>query len=310
MQRLPLCVGVRIEVLMSRKWFMVILAVVLNCTWAACDSSSPPTNPTSPSAPSAPAVPVPQPTGMQVAGTVADGAWRPSVGATVEVLNGPNAGLSTSTDSRGQFRLSGSFDETTEFRATKDGFVAAVRPLPTRCERCNPNWWIHFVLESVGQKADLAGNYSLTFIADACAGLPDEMHTRTYDATATSTSSPGGPADTHFVFTVSGAPFRAGYNQFMVGVTGDYFSGFLGDLHGDPGILEQIAPAASLGFEGVPSASIGSSNVSTIDAAFDGVIDYCEGSSETNARFSCTPTDGSAHVRCQSKNHRLILTRR
>ena len=81
---------------MSRKWLVVILAVVLNSAWAACDSSSPPTNPTSPSTPSAPAVPVPQPTGMQVAGTVADGAWRPSVGATVEVLNGPNAGLSTS----------------------------------------------------------------------------------------------------------------------------------------------------------------------------------------------------------------------
>jgi hypothetical protein len=258
--------------------------------------------------PSAP-VPVPQPAGIQVAGTVADGAWRPFIGATVEVLNGPHAGLSTSTDSRGEFRLSGSFNETTEFRAAKDGFVAAVRPLPTRCERCNPNWWIHFVLESVGPKADLAGNYSLTFVADACLGLPDEMRTRTYDATATSFSNPGGPADTNFVFTVSGAPFRTGYNQFTVGVTADYFSAYVGD-HGNPGILEQVAPTTSLGFEGVPSASIGSSNVSTIDAAFDGMIDYCEGSSETNTRFSCTPKDGSAHVRCASKNHRLILTRR
>jgi hypothetical protein len=290
---------------MSRKVLMVILTVILNSALAACGSSSP----ASPLGPSAP-VPVPQPAGLQVAGTVVDGAWRPFFAATVEVLNGPHAGLSTSTDSRGQFRLSGSFDETTEFRATKDGFVAAVHPLPTKCETCIPNWWIHFVLESVGAKADLAGNYSLTFVADACAGLPDEMRTRTYDATATSISSPSGPANTHFVFSVSGAPFRAGYNQFMVGVTGDHFGGFLGDLHGDPGILEQITPAATLGFEGVPSASIDPSNVSTIDAAFDGVIDYCESSSETSTRFSCTPKDGSAHVRCASKNHRLILTRR
>lgn len=294
---------------MSRKVLMVTLAVTLNSVLAACDSSSSRTNPASPSATSAP-VPVPQPTGMQVAGSVADGAWRPFFGATVEVVNGPHAGLSTTTNSRGEFRLSGSFDETTQFRASKDGFVAAVRPLPSRCEPCNPNWWIHFVLESAGPKADLAGNYSLTFVADACPGLPDEMRTRTYDATATSFSNPGGPADTQFVFTVSGAPFRSGYNQFIVGVTGDYFSGFLGDLHGDPGILEQIAPAASLGFEGVPGATIGSSNVSTIDAAFDGVIDYCEGLSETSARFSCAPKDGAAHVRCTSKNHRLILTRR
>ena len=291
---------------MSRKVLMVILTVMLNSVLAACGSSSSPASPLVPST----SAPVPQPAGMQVAGTVVDGAWRPFFGASVEVLNGPHTGLSTTTDSRGQFRLSGSFDATTEFRATKDGFVAAVRLLPTKCEPCNPNWWIHFALESVGPKADLAGNYSLTFVADACAGLPDEMRTRTYDATATSISNPGGPANTHFVFTVSGAPFRTGYNQFMAGVTGDYFSGFLGDLHGDPGILEQIAPATSLGFEGVPGAPIGPSSVSTIDAAFDGVIDYCEGSSETSTRFSCTPKDGSAHVRCESKNHRLILTRR
>ena len=290
---------------MFLKVLLVILLVVLNGSLAACDSSS--SDPVSPSVPS----PVPaQPAGIQVAGTVVDGAWRPVLGATVEVLNGPQAGLSTSADSRGQFRLSGAFDGTTEFRAAKAGFVASVRSLPAKCEACNPNWWIHFELESVGPKADLAGSYLLTFVADACAGLPDEMRARTYDATARSISSPGGPANSHFVFTVTGAPFRTGYSQFNVGVTGDYFSGFLGDLHGDPGILEQIAPAVSLGFEGVASASIDSSHVSTIDAAFDGVIDYCEGSSETSARFSCTPKDGSAHVRCSSKNHRLILTRR
>ena len=43
------------------------------------------------------------PVGMK--GTVADGAFRSLAGARVEVLDGPQAGMTTTTDSRGEFSV-------------------------------------------------------------------------------------------------------------------------------------------------------------------------------------------------------------
>ena len=293
---------------MPRQLLLVIPTLLLAGVLGGCDSSpsSTPTAPSaSPSSPSAPP-PVPEPTGTQLAGTVADGAWRNLTGAMVEVLNGPNAGLKTSTDSNGGFRLAGAFDETTQFRATKDGYVAAVHSFPSKCDQCNPNWWLHFALDTVGPSADIAGNYSLTFVADC--ELPAAIRTRTYDATVTARSRPSGGAN-YYSVTLGGAAFHPGYNEFTLGVSGDYLSGFLGNLHGDPGIVEQLAPTTYLGFEGVPSATIGTSDVSTIIAAFDGGIVYCDGNSEMGATFSC-PSNAVVHKRCESKSHQLVLTRR
>ena len=284
---------------MSRQLLLVIPTLLLAGALGGCDSSPSP-SPTAPSAAqSAP------PAGAQLAGTVADEAWRIIAGATVEVLNGPNAGLSTSTNHNGEFRLAGAFDETTQFRATKDGYVAAVRSFPSKCDPCNPNWWLHFMLDTVGPRADIAGNYSLTFVADC--ELPAAIRTRTYDATVTARSSPSGQH--YYSVILGGAAFHSRYNGFDVGVSGDYLSGFLGDGHGDPGIVEQLAPTTYLAFEGIPSATIGTSDVSTITAALDGAIVYCERNSEMGSSFSC-PANAVPHGRCQSKHHQLILTRR
>ena len=108
----------------------------------------------------------------------------------------------------GTFRLAGDFDETTHFRATKDGHVASTLPLPPACAACNPNWWIHFSLEALAPHPNLAGDYTLTVIANsACASLPDEVRTRTYDATVTLRSGPEFPANSRFDVSLSAPPF-------------------------------------------------------------------------------------------------------
>jgi len=302
---------------MSRRILAVVFMFTLACGLGACDGTSttsptPPAQPPSPGQPPPPATPpISQQTGVQLAGSVSDGAWRPLANARVEVVEGPQAGLSTTTDGSGGFRLSGAFDATSRFRATKDGYVAATWPLPNPCGPCNPDWWIHFSLETLGPKVDLSGNYRLTFVADpACRDLPAELQTRAYDAKVSTMASSNGPANTHFSVTVSGASLHGRYDGLMLGTTGDYVSGWVGDLHGDPGVLEQIAPTTYLGFEGVPTASIGTSDVSRVVAKFDGAIDYCERKSEMGPTFSCAAAEALAHVRCVSPSHQMILERR
>jgi len=125
----------------------------------------------SPSAPSTPAAGNPPGTGIGfMMGTVSDTAFRPLAAATVEVLDGPQAGLTTTADAAGHFSLSGTFDETTRFRATKSGHVTSTRTLQPFCAPCHPNWWINFSLEVLTPPVNMAGEYTATFIADNVSG--------------------------------------------------------------------------------------------------------------------------------------------
>ena len=254
----------------------------------------------------------PQPTPprtVQLAGTVSDAAWRPLAGARVEVVDGPHAGLATTTDAKGEYRLSGTFDDTTHFRATKDSHVAATWPLPAICDRCNPQWWIHFYLEALAPPARIAGDYTLTFVADsACAGLPDDARTRTYEATVTLTSRPGDPANSRFDVTLTGGTFVEHYNSFTIGVVGDYIKTDIGDGHGAPGLVDQIAPHAYLTIGAEIATSV--IDTSTIAGSFVGTFERCELPSEWGGtRYRC---DGGAvsHARCFSQSHSFSLRRR
>lgn len=277
-----------------------IVLLVLAQGLAGCEGL-PPTGPS--------AIPPPTPTGIQLEGTVSDAAWRPLAGARVEVVDGPQAGLSTTTDARGAFRLAGTFDDTTRFRATKEGHVAATWPLPLRCAACNPNWWIHFYLESLAPHANIAGDYTLTFIADsACAGLPDEARSRTYGATVTLASGSGEPANSRFNVTVTGGTFLEHYNSFTIGVAGDYLMTDIGDWgHGAPGLVEQVAPNTYLTLGGAIATSV--TDASTISGAFHGAVDRCELTTEWASRSSCAG-EAVARAHCLSQNHQLILRRR
>jgi hypothetical protein len=288
---------------MHRQLFRIVLALVLAHGLAGCGGSKG----AAPSAPSSAPVAVPPPNQLQMAGTVSDSGFRHLAGARVEVVDGPQAGTWTLTDAGGEFRLAGTFDDTTRFKATKEGHIAVTSTLQAHCAPCNPNRWIHFFLPLVAPSANIAGDYTLTFTADsACAVLPNTV--RTYAATLVPVTSSYHPANTLYNGTVSGAAFLEGYNGFVVGVAGDYIAGWIGDLHGDPGFVEQVAPTTYFALGGGAVGSV--TDGSTIAASFDGFLDSCELQSAMGSRYSCTPGPTAIRAQCNSRNHRLTLTRR
>jgi hypothetical protein len=248
--------------------------------------------------------PTPNANAIVIAGYVQDRAWRPLIGARVEALDGPDAGGATITNEKGEFRLVGEFDPTTRFRASAEQHRDLIGVLPPRCDRCNPNWWLYFSLETEAASVDLAGEYSLTFVADrACTTLPEEFRRRTYPATVRL-----GYSAAQFKVSVRGGRFLAGYDEFLIGVAGDSFAAILGDLHGSPGVAERLDETTVLGFEGEAQASLGSSNASIV-AEFDGVISYCELRGKPAARYACLSEQTAAKALCTSRSHQLILER-
>jgi hypothetical protein len=84
--------------------------------------------------------------------------------------------------------------------------VTADAALLPNCDRCNPKRWVHFFLSVVEPAVDLAGNYTLTFIADsACVKLPERVRTLSYDATISpgDLNWPGFPAQAGTSFKVT-----------------------------------------------------------------------------------------------------------
>jgi hypothetical protein len=175
-----------------------------------------------------------------------------------------------------------------------------------------------FYLAVLAPPVDLTGAYSLTFIADGtCVDLPSEMRERTYGATITVDSKPNTPASTAFKVAVSGAPFLGSLSGFGIGVAGEHVGFWLHGGH-DPALVERVAEGAYLAFSGVASASV-TASTATITTPFDGWIEYCVMKSEMGQPYNCgtsnwtgEPIPGQALTRahCESKNHRLILTRR
>ncbi|MGE3840454.1 MAG: carboxypeptidase-like regulatory domain-containing protein [Vicinamibacterales bacterium] len=239
---------------------------------------------------------------------VLDTGFRPLVGARVEVVDGPEAGRSATTDENGSFSWTGSFDSTTRFRASKEGHVNATQAWKCSVAVCGPGAatpWVGFYLDVLAPPVDIAGHYTLTILADAtCADLPDEARSRTYAATV-SPNAPSSAAITSYTVTVSDASFPEGFDNFSIGVAGDYL-GF--SLHGghDPPIVEQLTANTYFAVSGNAAATIGTSGVSAISAAFDGWIAYCAAPSPMSAFYSC----GMSKTQCESSHHRLMMTRR
>jgi hypothetical protein len=284
------------------KRFAAILFLTL--AGASCgEHRSVPPSVTAPSPIAPSALTAPPGGSLFMRGTVSDTAFRSLAGARVEVVDGPQAGLSTTSDARGEFSLTGLFDDATRFRATKEGYVTATRTLQPFCAACNPNWWINFSLEVPAAPVNVAGDYTLTFVADSgCGTLPDEVRTRTYTATIAPASNTG-PANASFPLKVSGALEGAGTGGLGMGVAGDYVAIWLEFL------VEQIAPNTFLSFGGLAAASIGTTTGSTIALPFDGTIDYCVTKSDVGRYEECYK-GLATHKQCASSNHQLILTRR
>jgi hypothetical protein len=225
---------------------------------------------------------------FQLSGVVLDRAMRPIAEALVEVVDGREAGRSTSSNASGEFSFTGGFLLTETLRVSKAGYLTETRPYTSG---------IYFLLAMVTPSVNLDGDYTLTMVADpSCVGLPEAMRTRSYAVTVAGYGM------------VSGATFFNGYHEFGTYIAGDYVR-FEFDLDGSPWLVENPAPNTYLAFRGAATALVGVP-VSPISTAFEGLIDYCAMESAMGAFYNCSAGPRVVHVSCSSKTHRLTLTPR
>jgi hypothetical protein len=259
-------------------------------------------------APSPQTAPVPQPAPPPVIrGQVADSAFRPLRGARVAAVDGPSAGTSTTTDTNGLFSLAGTFDSSTRFSAEMEGYITATGTW-TQCATCAIPW-LGFTLALPTPPVAVAGEYTVTFIADnACTDVPAEWRSRTYPATmAPYPQSSGRPVDTAFELTLNEGTFLGGLDTIYVGVAGDAIAMWFGGE--GPYVVEEVAPNTYLGFDGAIEV-VATAPVRSITASFTGWVDYCALSAPMGQYYNCPAERALARSECQSSNHQLIVTRR
>ena len=228
-------------------------------------------------------------------GTVSDTAFHYIADATIEIINGTSAGLKTKSDSGGQWGFSGAFDDSTQFRATKDGYESAIQSLGPFCAVCNPNRWVHFALAVHATPANVAGSYDMTVIADRCAGLPAQLQTRTYAVTLPPT------ANAYFSISPAGANFVPGWNLVEGGVAGGYVGLWFETL------VEEVAPGSYLMIGASAGGTVDPEHPGTITMRADGRISYCTVDPPSGGFEPCLRR---AAVSCDSPQHTIILTRR
>ncbi|HEX7282310.1 MAG TPA: carboxypeptidase-like regulatory domain-containing protein [Vicinamibacterales bacterium] len=301
-----------------RRHHAALLLILGAMAGAACNSSPvtaiTPTAPTSPVGTASPALS----TGVAISGKVYDTGNRPIGGATVEVLNGPSAGLRTTSMIDGGFNLSGEFTADTQFRATREGHEPDVKNLTPYCERCNPHHWVFFALGLPQAPADIAGDYTVTITTAAtCTTLPGHARQRTFTATLVPTPDQPTRAITRFRAMVAGAnivPIVA-WEGLWFNVAGDYIELVTGDLHGQPGIVEQTDVNAYFTVDGIATTTLSASGATKIEMALDAQIVHCELKSGelplgADGRFSCPASRAVTSTVCSSRNHQLVMTRR
>jgi hypothetical protein len=289
-----------------------IATLAISVLAASCDSQAGKTSITS--GPTAPSVIANVPVGELIRGTAYDSAFRPIAGARIEIVAGPGTGRSTTSDSVGQFTLTvpDKVEDTMQIRASKDGYVAASVQPQADCERCNPRRWVFFYLDVLEPPVQLAGDYTLTFVADrSCTNLPEELRTRTYEATvaAARINYPGYPASstTSYEVTIKGSIFSDTYQYLGLNVAGHFVNISIGD-HTDPGVAERVAPDTYFTFGGSTTVTVGSP-ATTIAAPFQGWIEQCTLKSAVGSRYDCGPAKAASVTRCDARGHEIILRR-
>ena len=283
---------------MPRPIVLLILAIVPAC---GSDHSSP--------YPTAPSSPVPQVLQQQgLSGFVSDTAFRSVAGAKVEVLDGPHAGMTLMSDVQGLVSFAAAFSTPVTLRASKEGYITLSKASQTSAPGGRP--WVAFQLEVVAPPVNIAGDYTLTLVADsACTDIPNELRRRSYSATVAPQPNASARPGTFYTLTPGGGPFVHGHDNFTIGVAGDY-AAFMVYQGEDFGIVEEIAPATFFGFYGEGRLSVGAQQPSTLSIPLDGAIDYCALKPGSLWNSACNSSVPIAHAQCTSKNHQLILTRR
>jgi hypothetical protein len=281
----------------------VLALVLVTQGLTGCGGSERTSVPSAPSQVSLPSSPPLSLDGIVVTGIVQDTVFRTLAGVTVEILDGPHAGMSTVTGSGGWYSLRGAFDDSTRFRAIYQGYHGATKALGPICTGCAARY-LHFSLGPLAAPTSIAGNYDLTFVVDtACRALPEELRTRSFRASIVPSTDPGDTPGASFWANLSGATFFEGHGSFPVGVAGSRVVFLVEDDL--PYIVEEVAPDTYLAFAGRTSVDVSDGAISTISARFHGLISYCTPSFQGGAYCYQHGEKG-----CESENHRFILTRR
>jgi hypothetical protein len=279
----------------------IILILSIVCMVWACDRKGSSPIPSSPS-------PAPQPGPpaqlLPIYGYVYDTAFRPVAGASVQMVDGPQAGMMTTSGADGRFSYDGTFASPVTLRASKDGYTTATQTTI----QITDGGWAYFQLASVTPPVAVAGNYTLTITADsACAALPEDVRTRTYPAVVIAGGNTRVPAGTSFAGTVTGGQFAPFANTFFGGVFGDYVT--TSTIGEGPTIVEQLGPNRYVAFMGESGFSVGPAGISTITAPFKGTIEYCELNSALGQYYDCSPPAAAVREECTSNNSQLTMTR-
>src|SRR5262245_56182924 len=188
---------------------LVLILSIVSMVWA-CDRKGSSSIPSSPS-------PAPQPAPPAelhpIFGDVYDTVFRPVAGASVQMVDGPQAGTMTTSSADGRFYYDGAFASPVTLRATKDGYTTATQ---TTVPPPHGASYAYFRLGSATPPVAVAGNYTLTITADsACAALPEDVHTRTYQAAVLAGGNPAVPAGTSFTGPVAVGQLAPSGNYFL-----------------------------------------------------------------------------------------------
>ncbi len=236
-----------------------------------------------------------------MSGRVVDYVYRGLADVRVEVIDGSGAGAVAMTDSSGDYVLPGVFSGTVTFRASKAGYVTQTQTISS-FPPISPRYVLGFFLDTPSE--NLAGNYAVTLTADpaACADLPPEIRSRTYEATVTLSSA---IASSSYNVFLRGASFAPGFNTIFAAVSGDAVK-FTVDPYSSMAVTEQLTPTSTLTFTG--DSGVGKIGGPSISVPFEGQIEYCPDVLGSQAAFPYLRC--GTPVQCTSSRHTLTLTRR
>lgn len=248
------------------------------------------------------AAPAPAAQEFRLSGSVSDTAGRSLPGSNVEVISGPRAGTSVTTNEHGRFSMPGMFTGIVSIMASRDGYAPLTMTVPNRpLPPPTPPWDLtigfHFSLQPDGPSADMAGTYTLEVTADrACTSLPDEARRRIYTATIgrgrRPTNFTGTLANAAFVPVGPWSPF------FEINVAGDF-------ARLNVSFVEQLGEHSYLAIEGWASAT---TSASGMIAPFSAQILNCPATpAYTGDYWHCVPDDADD---CAAGAHQLALVRR
>jgi hypothetical protein len=254
-----------------------------------------------PSSPLAPTPTAPGTSQIQLNGYVGDTGLRRIGGATVEVLDGPQAGMVLTSDADGHIAATGGFNGVT-MRATKNGYAPDTEAVHLTANGA----WVYFNLVSLTPPVQMASTYTLTISADSSCAIPEEVRTRSYSATLTPTPNGSAPANTLLSGFVTGAQFAPYGNTFWIGVSGDYL-GISTDGEG-PSLIEDLGANRYLAYAIDATAAGVQSGAPTISVPFTGTIEYCERTSGVATYYDCSTY--TRREQCTGTNGRLTLTAR